>query len=74
MVVQFTNMSTNSPTSWYWDFGDETTLTAKNPSHKYTNVGKHTVSLTVKGDGGSNIKKIRACYFCHLIFTPFNNL
>lgn len=72
--VHFTDKSANSPTSWHGDFGDGTTLTAQNPSHKYTKVGKHTVSLTVKDDGGSNTKKIRACYVCHLIFTPFNNL
>ena len=52
IVVQFTDKSTNSSTSWYWDFGDGTTLTAQNPSHKYTKVGKHTMSLTVKDDGG----------------------
>ncbi|MCO5382876.1 MAG: hypothetical protein NHB15_12940 [Methanosarcina barkeri] len=28
IVIQFTYMSTNSSTSWHWDFGDGITLTA----------------------------------------------
>lgn len=65
IVVQFTDKSANSSTSWYWDFGDGTTLTAQNPSHKYNKVGKHTVSRTVKEDGGSNTKKIQN-FICFL--------
>jgi beta propeller repeat protein len=58
LKVQFTDRSTNSPTSWYWNFGDKSTSTTKNPVHKYNKAGKYTVSLTVKNAAGSNIKKI----------------
>ncbi|MCO5384234.1 MAG: PKD domain-containing protein [Methanosarcina barkeri] len=29
IAVQFTDKSTNSSTSWHWDFGDGTTSTAR---------------------------------------------
>jgi beta propeller repeat protein len=56
--VQFTDKSSNSPTSWKWNFGDGTYSTAKNPVHKYIKVGKYTASLTVKNAKGSNTKTI----------------
>jgi beta propeller repeat protein len=58
LKVQFTDKSVNSPTSWKWSFGDGTYSTAKNPVHKYSKVGKYTVSLTVKNAKGSNTKNI----------------
>ncbi len=56
LKVQFTDKSTNNPTSWKWSFGDRTYSTAKNPVHKYSKAGKYTVSLTVKNTKGSNTK------------------
>ncbi|HWQ50087.1 MAG TPA: PKD domain-containing protein [Methanosarcina sp.] len=52
--VAFTDKSTGTPTSWKWTFGDGTSSTTKNPTHKYSKVGKYTVSLTVKNVAGSN--------------------
>ena len=52
--VQFTENSTNSPTSWLWDFGDGSTSTEQNPIHNYTKPGKYTVSLTATNAGGNN--------------------
>jgi tripartite motif-containing protein 71 len=54
LSVQFTDKSTGSPTSWSWKFGDGSTSTAQNPTHKYSKTGKYTVSLTVKNAAGSN--------------------
>lgn len=54
LTVKFKNKSTGSPTFWSWNFGDNTTSTAKNPTHKYTKAGKYTVSLTVKNTSGSS--------------------
>ncbi|WP_141241738.1 PKD domain-containing protein, partial [Methanosarcina spelaei] len=54
--VQFTDKSSNSPTSWKWSFGDGTYSTSKSPAHKYSKAGKYTVSLTVKNAKGSNTK------------------
>jgi C1A family cysteine protease len=54
LTVQFTDSSTNTPTSWIWNFGDGGTATSKNPSHVYLVAGTYTVSLTVKNINGSN--------------------
>lgn len=44
--TQFTDLTTNSPTSWLWQFGDGTTSTLKNPIKTYTTSGMKTVTLT----------------------------
>jgi PKD repeat protein len=46
LTVQFTDKSLGIPTSWLWEFGDNTTSTEKNPQHIYQNPGVYTVSLT----------------------------
>ena len=47
LVVKFTDMSTGSPESWIWDFGDGSTSTGPNPVHAFTKVGAFDVALTV---------------------------
>ena len=42
----------SSATSWLWDFGDSTTSTTQNPSHRYTKAGIYTVKLIAKGKSG----------------------
>lgn len=54
LLVNFTDLSTNSPTSWSWTFGDGGTSTAENPSHTYTAAGNYTVSLTATNSCGSD--------------------
>jgi YVTN family beta-propeller protein len=53
LKVQFTEQSTNSPTSWKWDFGDGTTSTTHNPLHTYIKAGSLTVNLTATNAAGS---------------------
>jgi PKD repeat protein len=53
-VIQFTDQSTNSPTSWQWNFGDAATSTAQNPQHYYQVKGIYTVSLTAINANGQN--------------------
>jgi beta propeller repeat protein len=55
LTVKFTDKSTDVY-YWSWNFGDKTTSTAQNPTHKYTKAGKYTVKLTVKNAAGSNTK------------------
>lgn len=52
--VQFSDVSTNSPTSWNWDFGDGGTSTLQNPSHIYSIIGTFTVSLTATNNFGTD--------------------
>jgi photosystem II stability/assembly factor-like uncharacterized protein len=44
-LVNFTDISTGSPTMWLWIFGDGNVATTQNASHTYTAVGTYTVSL-----------------------------
>ena len=53
-TVNFTDLSTNTPTNWSWDFGDVGTSSLQNPSHTYTTAGAYTVSLTATNAYGSN--------------------
>jgi len=45
-VVTFTDLSSNSPTSWVWDFGDGSTGTGAKPDHVYRTTGVYDVTLT----------------------------
>ena len=55
LVVNFTDLSTGSPTSWSWDFGDGVgTSTEQNPSYTYNSAGWFTVTLTVTNASGSD--------------------
>ena len=58
LTVSFTDLSTNSPTTWNWSFGDGGTSTLENPGHTYTTTGTYTVSLTVSNAYGSDSKTI----------------
>ncbi|MDX5348258.1 MAG: PKD domain-containing protein, partial [Hymenobacteraceae bacterium] len=44
-LVQFTDQSINSPTSWHWDFGDGTSSNQQHPQHLYTQPGLYQVRL-----------------------------
>ena len=57
-AIQFTDKSTNTPTSWSWDFDDGTTSTEQNPSKTYNSVGTFTVSLQATNSFGYNTKTI----------------
>lgn len=49
-TLKFTNTSAKSG-AVTWDFGDGTTSTEANPTHKYVQSGKYNVSLTIDGVG-----------------------
>lgn len=55
LPVEFTDLSSGVPTSWYWDFGDGTNSTDQNPTHTYAS-GIYTVNLTVANTGGNSTK------------------
>jgi len=54
LEVNYTDQSTNGPTSWYWDFGDGNSSTMKNPQNTYQNHGSYTVQLTVSNNNGTD--------------------
>jgi len=53
-TVYFTDLSTGTPTSWLWDFGDTQTSTIQNPSHAYSTAGTYDVTLTSTNSFGSD--------------------
>jgi PKD repeat protein len=56
--VQFTDMSTNSPTTWSWNFGDGGTSTTQSPLHSYNTSGTFTVELiTSNGIGADTLTR-----------------
>ncbi|MBW6482935.1 MAG: PKD domain-containing protein [Vicingaceae bacterium] len=57
-TVSFTDLSTNTPTSWSWTFtgGTPSSSTAQNPTITYNTAGTYQVQLTATNTGGSNIE------------------
>jgi formylglycine-generating enzyme required for sulfatase activity len=56
LVVQFADASTNSPTSWQWDFNNDGTVDSieQNPSFTYTADGIYSVRLVAGNIGGTS--------------------
>jgi PKD repeat protein len=56
LTVNFTDQSTGSPTSWFWDFDNDGAVdnTEQNPSYTYEKAGNYTVNLTVSNADGSD--------------------
>jgi PKD repeat protein len=55
LTVSFTDVSSNTPTSWNWSFGDGIYSELQNPTHAYTRSGFRTVNLTATNSAGSNV-------------------
>lgn len=54
LTIQFTDTSTNAPTSWLWNFSDGTTSSLQNPSHLFAAAGSYTIFLTAANASGSS--------------------
>ncbi|HNQ29415.1 MAG TPA: SBBP repeat-containing protein, partial [Methanolinea sp.] len=73
LLVQFTDLSTGIPTSWYWEFGDGATSTLQHPTHTYTTPGTFNVTLTVTNVCGSDsLTKYEYISICP-IYVPVAN-
>ncbi len=56
--IQFSDLTTNNPSGWNWNFGDGGTSQLQNPQHSYTNPGSYTVSLVAtKASASDSIGK-----------------
>lgn len=53
-TVQFSENSSENPTSWEWDFGDGSVSTLQYPSHVYQEPGQYSVSLIATNQYGSD--------------------
>ncbi|MDG1333326.1 MAG: PKD domain-containing protein [Crocinitomicaceae bacterium] len=45
-IADFTDLTSNIPTNWLWDFGDGNTSSQQNPVHQNTTTGSYAVCLT----------------------------
>ena len=70
LSVQFSDTSNNTPTGWYWSFGDGATSTNENPVHTYTTVGSYAVSLGASNTAGSNTSTIPAYINVSNVISP----
>jgi PKD repeat protein len=54
--INFTDLSSNDPTSWNWSFtgGTPSTSSSQNPTITYNTAGTYEVSLTVSNAGGAD--------------------
>jgi len=67
LTVQFTDESTNNPTSWKWEYrrltGSWTQFsTAKDPSYTFADAGIYSIRLTVTNEGGSDTLTKPVCF------------
>ncbi len=53
LTLNFTDLSVNNPTDWFWEFGDGSTSTMPNPQHSYSFPGTYEVCLTVSSICGN---------------------
>jgi hypothetical protein len=61
--TMFTDLSTNTPNSFYWTFGDGNTSTSQNPTHIYTTPGNYTVTLVaINANGSDTIPQVVTIY------------
>ncbi len=52
--IDFTDVSTNGPVEWLWDFGDGNTADVQHPIHNYAVSDDYTVCLTATNSAGSD--------------------
>lgn len=81
MKVVLTNTSSNA-TTYEWDFGDGTTSTEENPTHRYKGIGVYRITLTVRNGSKQDtyqsnvtIEAPSTCQLTGFVFNriPYNN-
>ncbi|OPZ45102.1 MAG: PKD domain protein [Euryarchaeota archaeon ADurb.BinA087] len=74
LTVQFTDLSTGSPTSWAWDFQNDgsTDSTVQNPMFTYPTAGTYSVKLTANNDGGADTET-KSTYITVTVAPPVAN-
>ena len=61
MTIDFTDLSSGSPTSWSWLFGDGGSSSLQSPTHTFQNAGSYTISLVVS-DGTDSSTESKTDY------------
>ncbi len=70
--VTFTDLSTNTPTSWSWTFtgGTPSSSTSQNPAITYNTAGTYAVSLTATNAAGSDVETINGYITVNVCGSP----
>lgn len=53
-AVQFSDASSNEPTTWRWDFGNGEASSIQDPTHVFVTEGTYAVSLTAGNEAGED--------------------
>ena len=75
LEVQFNDLSSGSPSEWFWTFGDSEDTTARSPRHVYWTAGEKAVSLTVRRGSSTDTERktrfidVRAPYLDEVSFS-----
>ena len=69
LTVQFTDLSTNSPTNWQWEFGDGGSSNIQHPTYTYLSSGNYSVILTAGNYHGQTTKE-RINYINPIVQNP----
>ena len=74
LTVNFTNLSSGDIGTCLWEFGDgDSDNSCGDPTHTYTFLGNHDVSLTINGLGGASDTETKIDYIIvtpHLAYLP----
>lgn len=54
--AHFSDLSSNAPTAWEWNFGDGTISHEQHPVHSYSTPGNYTVELTAASASGRDTR------------------
>jgi PKD repeat protein len=54
LEITFSDLSTNTPSGWQWEFGDGNISNLQNPVHTYDEPGFYTICLTAESICGSS--------------------
>jgi PKD repeat protein len=73
--VQFTDLTTNTPSAWNWTFegGTPATSTAQNPLITYNSSGYYDVTLVVQNAFGTDTKTIQDYIYVEELLLPIAN-
>ncbi|MCH8903219.1 MAG: PKD domain-containing protein [Bacteroidetes bacterium] len=63
IFVNFTDISTGTPTSWLWDLGNGNQSTLQNPSAIYKNPGIYSIKLIISDGSGTDSSEILISVF-----------
>lgn len=54
LTITFSDLSSGYPTTWHWDFGDNSTSSEENPIHVFTSPGNYTVRFSAANEFGND--------------------